>query len=87
MKRLIMLLNHLESFQAKVEAKIKELDQELQEFVEFPCGVNVIPGDGVCLVDLQSSTQAPNVAPLADCIDRINQEGKLSKESFNQLTI
>lgn len=87
MKRLIMLLNHLEQFQAKFEAKIEELDKELQEFVEFPCGVTVIPGDGVCLIDLQSSQIAPNVAPLSDCLDRINQEGKLSKESFNQLTI
>ena len=78
-----MLLGHLESFQAKVEAKIKELDNDLQEVVEFPCGVTIVGGDGICLLNIETS----DVAPLRLCLDRINQEGKLSKESFYQLTI
>jgi len=82
-----MLLGHLESFQEKVEAKIEELNKELQEFVEFRCFVSIYHKDGIVLIEEESSPSAPNVAPLAACLDKINQEGKLSKESFNQLTI
>ena len=87
MKKLIMLSNQLESLQQKVEAKIEAINKEIQERVEFPCEVYILEGDGICLVNLRSSMSAPNAAPLAECLDIINKEGKLSNESFNQITI
>ena len=81
MKRLLMLFNHLENFQKRVEEKIEELNKELQEVVDFNCFVETLNGDGIFLIN----TDNHSLAPLEECLDIINKDGRLTIQSFNQL--
>lgn len=64
-------------------AWLDKMEGKLQDKCDFKSGIEDIPGDGLCVINVDTT----QVAPLWTCISEIERVGRLSEEAHNNLCI
>jgi hypothetical protein len=76
LKSLEKRVNDLKSWVGRMEA-------ELQDKCDFEIGIEIFPGDGICIINPETS----QVAPIMACIIEIERNGVLTAEKHDKLCI
>ena len=63
-----------------VEFLIDKLEKEIEDKVEFECGIDYQASDGFCLINVSNA----DLAPLNICLSIIERKGVLSLDDFNE---
>jgi hypothetical protein len=73
----------VENLQNKLTSTAETLEELIEGLCDFPSGISLIPGDGICVINDDTA----NVAPLHTCIRWFEDHGNLSAEQHNELCI
>jgi hypothetical protein len=76
LKALAKRVNDLDAWRGRME-------RELQPKCDFEIGIEIFPGDGICVLNIETS----QVAPIEACIAEIEKSGKLTNESHDELCV
>lgn len=60
-----------------------KLEEKLQDKCDFEIGIETFEGDGICIINVNTS----DVAPIWVCIDVIESVGRLSLDDHKELCI
>ena len=71
------------NLQNKLTSATGTLEELIEGFCDFPSGISLIPGDGICIINVDTA----NVAPLGTCIRWFEENGILNAEQHNELCI
>ena len=73
----------VENLQNKLTSAAETLEEIIEGLCDFPCGISLIPGDGICVINNETA----NVAPLGTCMRWFEEHGNLNAEQHNELCI
>lgn len=61
--------------ESEFRACVGKMEQKIQGKCDFNCGIENVPGDGLCVINVETNS----LAPIGACIEVIESEGKLTE--------
>jgi len=77
------ILKALMKKESEFHSCVEEMERKIQNRCDFNCGIENPPGDGFCVINIDTS----NLAPIITCIETIERDGRLTESEHRAICI